>query len=86
MWIAEVLLRQKDYYKYYSYIQIFTNTKHYYLISMDHTGSIFFLISSRGVNWLFYESGNSYTNNRNPTNTNLTSSHGSFQRLDKDLW
>jgi len=44
---------------------------------MDHKGSIFLLISFREVNWLFNESGTSYPN-MNPTNTNLTMSHGSF--------
>jgi hypothetical protein len=43
------------------------------------------MISSWGVNWLFDGSGNSYPNNKDLTYTNLTSSHGSSQRLDKDL-
>jgi hypothetical protein len=50
---------------------------------MDHKGLISLLISSQGVNRLFHGSGSLYPNNRNPIDTNLTTSHGSFQRLDK---
>jgi hypothetical protein len=45
---------------------------------MDHKGSVSLLISSREINWLLNESGTSYPNNMNPTDTNLTTSHGSF--------
>jgi len=34
---------------------------------------------------MFNESGNSYPNNINPTDTNLISSHDSSKRLDRDL-
>ncbi len=82
--IAEIFLRQKEgYYKYYFYIYILTDTKLYYLSSMEFKGSDL-LISSQGANWLLNESGSSYFNNRNPTSTLSTSSHGSFQKLDKD--
>jgi hypothetical protein len=38
--IAEIFLRQKEgYYKYYLYIYVLTNTKLYYLSSMDLKGS-----------------------------------------------
>jgi hypothetical protein len=59
-------------------------SKFYCVISMDHKGSDSFLISFRGVNWLLNGSCSSYLNNRNLTNINLTSSHGSFKRLNKD--
>ncbi len=82
--IAEIFLRQKEgYYKYYFYIYILTDTKLYYLSFMEFKGSDL-LISSQGANWLLNESGSSYFNNRNPTSTLSTSSHGSSQKLDKD--
>jgi hypothetical protein len=47
---------------------------------MDHKELDSFLISSQGVNWLLNESGNSYFNNKNPTDTILTSSHDSSHK------
>jgi hypothetical protein len=43
-----------------------------------------FLISTQGANRLFNESGSSYFNNKNPTSTISTSSHGCSQKLDKN--
>jgi hypothetical protein len=51
---------------------------------MDHKESVSLFISSLGVNKLFSESGISYPNNKNPIDTNLTTSHASSQKLDKD--
>jgi len=45
---------------------------------MDHKGSVSFLISFRGINWLFHGNGRSYPNNKDPKDTNLTTSDGSF--------
>jgi hypothetical protein len=51
---------------------------------MDHKGSVFFLISSLGVNELINGSDSPYPNNKNLTDINLITSHGSSQTLDKN--
>jgi hypothetical protein len=55
-----------------------------HLISMDHKRSISLLISSLGVNMLFHRNGNTYPTTKNPIETNLTTSHDSSQKLNKD--
>ncbi len=58
--------------------------KFYCLIYMDHKGSVSLLISFLKVNKLLNGNGSSYPNNRNPIDTNLTTSHGSCKRLNRN--
>ncbi len=56
----------------------------YHLISMDHKRSVSLMISSLGMNRLFHMNGNWEPTTKNHTETDLTTSHNSSQRLDMD--